>query len=179
MAEKEEVVKNGETQLRLEIDKFKLDEELVGQPMQVFLWARKTADAQLEFDEAKAELSLSYAELDKSIRDNPADYGIAKLTETIVEQTILALPEYVVGQKRVNKARHKVAYAEAAVNGLEHRKRSITLLVELWIKEYYSDTRGRIQGSEEVSEFEKDAIRNRARRRIEEKEELATEDSET
>src|SRR3990167_3731212 len=68
MAEKEEVVKNGETQLRLEIDKFKLDEELVGQPMQVFLWARKTADAQLEFDEAKAELSLSYAELDKWIQ---------------------------------------------------------------------------------------------------------------
>lgn len=162
-----------DAELRLEIDRLRLDEELVGQAVQIYTWSKKVADAQLEYDEAKAALDLADAELDRAIRDTPDQYGIAKLTNEVVNQTILLQPDHQVSQKVVNRCKHRLGMAQAAVNGLEHRKRALTLLVDLFTKEYYSEPSRR----KELSEEEKEAIRSRGRRRIE-REEMSSEDAE-
>ena len=79
---------------------------------------------------------------------------------------MLTQPEYKAAVKAVNVARHDLAVANAAVNALEHRKRSLSLLVELWIREYYTADATPRPRSAEAEEFGKKAARTRVRRRV-------------
>lgn len=167
-----------DSKLRLEIDKLRLDDEWVGQPLQVYTWSKKAADAQHELDSAKADMELTYAETDKSVRDTPGDYGIEKLTNEVVTQTVLADSGYQATVKKVNKAKHNLGLIQAVVNALEHRKRALSMLVDLYTKDYYADHYKR-QMSEDINDSDKQSIRSRGARRIadqEEREEAKAED---
>lgn len=153
--------------LRLEIDKYRLDVEWQMQPQQMYVWAKKAADAQLALNSAKSSLDLIDAGLDKEIRDNPETFEISKLTNEVVTKTIETQPPHVAAVRKVNEAHHVLRIAEAAVNALEHRKRALTMLVELWVKDYYSDKSRNTPAalSEEGGDFNKEAVRNRGARR--------------
>lgn len=157
-------------ELRLEIDRLRLDDEWSNQPSQYYVWAKKVAEAQLEFDGLKSDQSLTFAELDKEIRDNPEEYGVSKLTESVVDSTVRLQKEFIASSAALNKARYKLSVAEAAVQALEHRKRALTMLVELWIHEYYADPSFKplTEGGEE---FQKHMIRSRGGRRVASKQE--------
>lgn len=124
--------------LRLDIDPLRLDEEWLGQPQQRQIFGELLADAQLELDNAKASLSVAEAEADRDIRECPADYGIDKLSEARVSATVTLHPSVKVAVKKLNEARHKVNVLQAAVDGLEHRKRALTQLVELHGQDYFA-----------------------------------------
>ena len=126
------------TSLRLEIDPLKLADEWLIQPDMRRLWGEKSADAQFELDEAKRRLSAQQAETDRDIRENPADYGIDKLSEARVSAAVTAELSVQKAMERVNKAKHKANVVQAAVDGLEHRKRALTQLVELHMSDYYA-----------------------------------------
>lgn len=151
-------------ELRLEIDPLALDREWLGQPQQVYNWSKKAADAQLKFDQSKTELAIKRAELDREVRDNPEVYGINKLTETIVDMSITANPEYRTRLKAVDQAKYDLNVVNAAVEALQQRKRALQMLVELWVRQYYADQP--TGGTEETYEFEKNAVRSRGRRRM-------------
>ncbi len=164
------VEKNTDSELRLEIDRDRLADELVGQPLQLYMWATKVADAQLELDTAKSALSVTYAELDKEIRDDPESFGIAKLTNEVVGQTIITQPQHRAAEAKVNRCKHAVGVLKAAVDGLEHRKRALTLLVEIESREYYADPRSK-RG--EMTDEDKAALRNRGKNRLRDTEHLS------
>lgn len=124
--------------LRLDIDPLRLDEEWLGQPKQRQTFGELHADAQLELDTAKANLSVAEAEADRDIRECPSDYGIDKLSEARVSATVTLHPAVKVAVKKLNEARHKVNVLQAAVDGLEHRKRALTQLVELHGQDYFA-----------------------------------------
>jgi len=126
------------TQLRLEIDPLRLDEEWLGQPKQRQIFGELLADAQLKQDTAKSTLEVVKAETDREIREDPEAHGIGKLTEASVATAITVDPAVKVAVKKWNKARHEVNVLQAAVDGLEHRKRALTQLVELHGQDYYS-----------------------------------------
>jgi hypothetical protein len=153
--------------LDLSIDKNNLDAEWVEQPTLYFHWAKNASDAQHSLDKEKAKFDLIKAELEQSIRAQPNDYGLEKVTESAISATVLVQPEYKAGLSRVNDARHDLAVAQAAVNALEHRKRSLSMLVELWIREYYTADSSPKPRSMEAAEFDKASVRSRGRRRIE------------
>ena len=73
------------------------------------------------------------------MRENPADYGIDKLSEARVSAAVTASPNVKVAQKKVNDARHKVNVIQAAVDGLEHRRAALKAMVELHGQSYYAD----------------------------------------
>lgn len=125
-------------ELKLDIDPLKLDEEWLMQATMREAWGVKLADAMYELDEAKASLSVIDAEVDQEIRDDPESYGLAKVTEAALSKAVLASRLHVDGVKKVNKARHRVEVLRAAVDGLEHKKRALTMLVELHGQEYYA-----------------------------------------
>ena len=127
--------------LRLDIDPLRLDEEWLGQPKQRQTFGELHADAQLELDTAKANLSVAEAEADRDIRECPSDYGIEKLSEARVSATVTLHPAVKVATKKLNEARHKVNVLQAAVDGLEHRKRALTQLVELHGQDYFAAPR--------------------------------------
>jgi hypothetical protein len=155
-------------ELRIEINKMRLDEEWLNQPQQFYTWSKRVADAQLKFDEAKSDLSLTEAELDKEIRDAPQNYGCVKTTDAVVAQTIKLQKPFIAAQKALNRARYELGIAAAAVAGLDQRKRALEKLVDLWTREYYSDPNPRPQ-SEGSEEFDREAVRRRGINRMQRK----------
>ena len=157
-----------EPELRLEIDRFQLEKEWVDQPAMMHAWSLQAAEAQLKYDEAKSRLEAVKARLDKEIRDSPADFGIGKVTETVVSNAVVNQKDYQRAVREVNLARYELQIAQAAVNALEHRKRALSMLVELWVHEYYAGPHSDLTPmSEESQEFRKKAIRRRGRRKLE------------
>ena len=125
-------------ELRLEIDPLRLDEEWIGQPKQRQEYGERLADAQFVLDQAKSKLEVLKAELDALIRKDPAMFGLAKITEGAVATTVTAHPGIVDAVAAVNEAKHTVNILQAAVDGLEHRKRALTMLVELHGQAYFA-----------------------------------------
>lgn len=159
-------------EVTLTIDPLRLEDEWVRHPQMVLNVGLRIADLQHEADEAKYQLDAVTADLDKEIRDEPASYGISKLTETIVYNTIVAQPEYKAAVKKKLDAEHDLQKEKAISNALEHKKRALSMLVELWLREYYSDPKPRPMSANGV-EFDKHAVRSRGRRREEEQREEA------
>lgn len=126
------------SELRLSIDPLKLADEWLIQPDMRRLWGEKLADAQLVLDDAKSALAVRQAETDREIRESPADYGIDKLSEARISSAVTADPFVQKAVEKMNKARHAVNVVQAAVDGLEHRKRALTLLCELHGQDYYA-----------------------------------------
>lgn len=167
-----------EVPLRLKIDKFSLHEELDIQANQVGWWAGKLAESQYRLDTLESELELRKAELAKDIRDDPKAYGSAKTTDETVKSLVIIQPEYQALTKKINLTKYEVSIYKSAVLGLEHKKRSLTLLVDLYTREYYSsDHSGRFQrngnqsiSTENLSDEEKSEVRARGQRRLQERE---------
>jgi hypothetical protein len=157
-------------ELRLSIDKTALEQEWVEQPALYFEWAKEAADCQSVLDREKSRLDVVKAELEQSIRDNPGQYNVAKVTEASVAAAILTQPEYQAAVRKVNDARHAHGVANAAVNALEHRKRSLSMLVELWVREYYTADSSPRARSPKGEEFDKAAVRGRGRKRLQDQE---------
>jgi ribosomal protein L37E len=159
--------------LNLEIDRLRLDEEWSDQPKQFLIWSQQAADCQLEYDQAKAKLEVTVAEISNEIRKSPSIFGLDKVTEKAVELCIPLQPDHQLRVRKVNEARHALEVAKSAVNALEHRKRALTMLTELFIRDYYSDmtvkrTSKPLNSDGPMSDDEKAAVRSRGRRRAEE-----------
>jgi hypothetical protein len=137
------------TQLNLSIDRNNLEEEWITQPEAYYHWAKRAADAQLEYDRSKANLDVVRAEVDRAVRDGPMSFGIGKLTETAVSNAVLSTTAYKEAYEELNLAKHALQIAQAAVNALEHKKRALTMLVELWIRSYYADPQAKSEVPEE------------------------------
>ena len=130
--------------LRLEIDPLRLDQELIGQASQYYLWSKKTADAQMQYDAAKSQLSLLTAQLGLEVRKHPEFFNLSgKPANDVVDAVVVTQSEYQSAQAAVDKARHDLGLYKSAVDALDHRKRALTLLVDLWTREYYIDNQRR------------------------------------
>ena len=133
----------------LQIDKGRLDEEWERQPEMMKDWCLVLADATLAMDRAKDALNVLEADLGRDIRADPMKYGIGKLTEDAVKQAIISSVQREKAADEYYKARHAVGVADAMVQGLEHRKRALTCLVDLHLSDYFSTAtpkKGRARG---------------------------------
>ncbi len=157
----------------LKIDPLALDKEWLGQPALYFEYAEKLADARRKSDEAKSNLDLVYSELSAKIRSTPDRFGVDKVTESAVSDKIKETGEYRGAQKVLNDAKYKVDIMQAAVTALDHRKRALTMLVELHGQNYFSDPKitSTKQFREVASTQEKKTIRSVGRLRRKEEQE--------
>lgn len=151
-------------ELKLTIDKYDLENEWAEHPSMVHSWAENAANALLQFDEAKQKLELAKAETDREIRSSPKDFDLEKITDKSVESTVITQPEYQAALRNLNSARHDLKIADAAMIGLEHRRKGLALMVELWIRKYYSNKEPQTD-SEEGKDFETHEVRTRGQRR--------------
>lgn len=128
------------------IDRDKLDEEWLGQAETFEKYARRLADARNEQSILKAEFELRIAELTAAVRINPSRFGLVKVTESGIEQAVILLKEYQEAQRAMIDASHKVDLLKAVVDAMEHRKRALENLVDLFKASYFSDPRVRTTG---------------------------------
>lgn len=159
------------------VDQHRLDEEWVRQPKLFHEYAVKLADARAEVDRLKAKRDLAEeqveyvaAEINSMIRQDPEQFGLPKVTEDAIKNAVRTHQDYIDAQEKVHKirqreieARREVGVLEAAVNALEHKKRSLENLVELFLRDYFSSPRAPKAASHaKMDEMKMEARKTRA-----------------
>ncbi len=150
-----------------DIDKYKLDEELVKQVRLYDKFSEKLAFAKNDHSEAVDERELVEAELDSQIREDPGKFGLSKITEGAIEKATILHERYQSALFSERKCMKAMNILQAKVNTLDHRKKALEGLVQLLLSSYYSSD-VRIPGAteeqkEEAKNMEKRAIRRRGR----------------
>jgi len=147
----------------VKIDQLALDKECVRLPEDYLKYALLSADLKQEVDNRKSRLEMTEAELARHIRNTPGKFGIEKVTETAIKEVIQTSEQYQKALVRLNNAKHTYERAQATVWALEHKKRSITLLVDLHGMGYFSSPRLNPLGKKAVEQMTKDSVRPRRR----------------
>lgn len=149
-----------------EIDETNLDEEWIRQPKLMFRFARLQAEAQDAHNRAESNLKLVVADLDVAIRSRPKRYGLEKTTEPSIKAAILSQPEYEQANDRVLRTKHRADVFGAAVRAIEHRKKALEKLVDLWTQSYFSEPKSKGDYGEEAVKrsVHKRAIKHKERR---------------
>lgn len=124
----------------MSIDETSLDVEWLQQPSLMLKYANMASAAKKVVDEAKESLDVLKAQLDKQIRLDPAGFnkGIDKITETVIQNTILMLDEYKDANSEYIKARYEYEMAKNAVESLEQKKTALENLVKLHGQQYFA-----------------------------------------
>lgn len=104
------------------IDPLRLDEEYVNFSTKYARAAKAAANATDRFERAKAELKVVSAELDHAIRSDPEQFEVSKVTDKVVEMTILRRPRFIKAQERYLDAKHAMEIAETLVKTLDHHR---------------------------------------------------------
>ena len=147
------------------IDPLRLDRECMRQPRLYHEIAVELANARREMDEASSELKVEESELAAAIRKDPAEFNCEKVTEGSVAATIILQKTYQTALTVVREARHKHDVLTAAVNAMEHKKRSLTLLVNLHGMDYFSDPKvtASVESRASMEEGQKREARNKTK----------------
>jgi len=120
------------------IDETALDLEWKMQPMLMMKYCAHMAHVKKALDLAIEKLDVLKAKLDKEIRLNPEKYGLAKVTETALENTILLQPEYEEANKEYIEAKYEYEIAQAAVRAMDQKKSALENLVKLLGMSYFA-----------------------------------------
>jgi len=145
----------------VQIDELNLDKECIRLPSDYLKYASAAADAKRRVSSVENELSVIQADLASKIRANPQNYGLEKVTEAAIQASITCQSEYQEAYKKLIKVRHESDLAQAVVWALEHKKRSLTLLVELHGMGYFSAPKISKKGKEAVEEMTKKSVRRK------------------
>lgn len=143
------------------IDEHALDKECIRLPSDYLKFAHLSAEAKRDVNEAENELAVVKADLQKKIRSKPDRYGIDKITETAITSEILLQQEYKDAEENLSVAKYRYEMAQAVVWAMEHKKRSLTLLVDLHGAGYFSSPNLSKAGKEVVEEMTKSRVRRR------------------
>ncbi len=138
------------------IDQHRLDEAWTNLAPTFYEYSVKLADAREEHERAKARLDVVEAELDRDIRRNPIEYGVEKITETVVKQTIILSKKYQRANEEVIIARHDMAICEACVDALDHKKKGLESMVYLHSQGYYAEPRPPKGGGKIIGDMKAD-----------------------
>mgnify|MGYP006921285780 CR=1 FL=1 len=125
----------------IRIDENALDIEWLDQPQLMIKYAIHAAKAKLERDRKSVELDLVKADLDRRIRTKPEKFGIAKITEAAVTNTILGHSEYKEIQDEYMQLKYEADIAQAAVNAFDARKTALENMVKLHGQQYFAGPR--------------------------------------
>lgn len=123
------------------IDDSALDVEWLEQPSLMFKYSTHEAEKERERDLAKEALDLVKADLDRNIRENPDKYGIAKVTETVILNTIITQDEYKEAYHKFLDIQYEYNIAKVAVRAVAQRKDALENLVRLHGQQYFAGPR--------------------------------------
>lgn len=120
------------------IDENALDIEWLEQAKLTLKYSAIKAKASFAVDEAKANIDMVKAELDKEIRNNPDDFEIPKVTESAIQAAIAVHPDFKEAQKEYHDAQYEYNMAWGAVNAIQDKKAALENLVRLHGQNYFA-----------------------------------------
>lgn len=136
----------------VEIDEHSLDKECIDLPRQYLRFASIAADAKATVAAYEARASAIAAEVASDIRTNPELYNLDKVTESIIAAETVKHARVQKAKEKVRLAQYENDLAQAVVWALEHKKRSLTLLVELHGRSYFASPPVSAKGRASVME---------------------------
>lgn len=124
----------------LKIDPNNLDQECLRQVEMVDYAVRRVASLRKANSEADNNLELVEAQLKRAIRSDPGRYKVpdSKVTEGSIKEIMTLQPEYQEALKKVNEARHSFDLMTGMLTALDHRKRALDNLIDLWKQSYFN-----------------------------------------
>ncbi len=149
----------------VEIDELNLDKECIRLPSDYLRWATKSAEARQRSEQAKAKLDLVEAEVSRRVRDNPGKYGLEKPTIDAVKAAVQCDAKFQEAAAEVSDAKHEAELCQAVVWALEHKKKALTLLVDLHGMSYSASVRPSREGKEAVERMTQERVRRPVSRR--------------
>jgi len=126
----------------IRIDHLDLELELIRQPSIYLKYSELTVDANFEKDRAKELLRTVESEIDLDIRQNWEEFGFdSKPTEGGIKACITQQPKYINTLSKYMNATKTYNSLSGARVALEHKKKSLELLVSLLIRGYSAEPR--------------------------------------
>lgn len=123
----------------LKLDKYNLDTEWVNHSDYVYMFLDEQAEARIKMDAMKDNIEVVKAELDKAIRNNPKKFNLDKLTEVLINNTIILQEDYGKALKDYLDAKGEYYDAVNISTAMEHRKAALENLVVLHGRGYWAD----------------------------------------
>lgn len=120
------------------VDRHDLPSEWEKQPQLYMYWAEEYAWAVMDRDKTKDQLDLVMADLDSAVRNDPAAYGLSKVTEASVAAAAKRSDEYQQAQEKLHQANLVVNRMAAARSAMDHKRKALEHLTTLAINEFYS-----------------------------------------
>ena len=111
-----------EYELDIRIDETALDVELLEQPLLMKKYGDIVSEARKDLDYAKEGLDAAKAELSKEIRSDPDAFGLGKITENLVADTIILQDAYKKAAEEVVEAQYQYGMARSAFDAIASRK---------------------------------------------------------
>lgn len=137
----------------LEIDLNALEKEWSDHSPMVIDFCADLEEAHLDLRVAMSRLEVVKAELDKAARMDPEKFGIAKPSESAYKHAVLCHKKYLRYELAVFELKYEVGMLQGALKGMDHRKKGLSDLADLWAQGYWS------RPSEPMSPTARDAIR--------------------
>lgn len=128
------------TEVNLSVDRHNLDKELETIPNEILAWSRQAISDLEASQRAENALKLIEAQLSIAIRQNPLDFGMAKVTEETVKALVAVQQVYIDAQNAVVSAKSQLAASRAVVDALEVKRSSLKYLAELTVSGYLGST---------------------------------------
>lgn len=122
----------------MKIDDSALDIEWLEQPTLMFKYAKLSAEAKMDLDRAKDRLDLVKAEIDSWIRKDPKAFGVDKITESVVLNTVMTQTEYIEAQEAVLNAKYNFDVVRGAAEAVNARKDALENMVKLYGMQYFA-----------------------------------------
>ena len=123
--------------VRLPIDRFNLAEECAGQAVFFAEVAEEMPQLRSDAFAAKSRLEFVKGDLDVKMRADPAKYGLAKSTDTLIASAVTAHEDCRNAKMAFNDATYLVDRLGAVLGAVEQRKSMIRDLVDLFGREFH------------------------------------------
>jgi hypothetical protein len=122
----------------IRIDETALDVEWLEQPSLMMKYSKHAVKMRQGLDLAKEQLELVRAEIDRDVRMHPDRFGIEKITEAVVQNTILMDDRFKKANEFYITTKYETDVAQVAVRAFEHRKEALENLVRLNGQQYFA-----------------------------------------
>lgn len=134
-------------------DQYHLDDEWHSQPAKMRESSLRMADANRDYEMAKADFRVVEAEIKQDIRHNPSRYRAEKLTEDSIKEIMVLQVRWQTANKKVIDAEHWLEVCKADVATLKDRRPALEKTTDLFMVGYFSKPRaGRGAGSQAAEE---------------------------
>jgi len=119
------------------IDEDQLDKEWMKQPNLYRKYSTMLAETDADRRDQKEKIDYTKAELDIYFRDKFFEKGI-KFTEKVIDSNITMHGSYQLELKALGVLERKYSTLSSAVKALDHKKKALENLVQLWLASYFS-----------------------------------------